>query len=101
MFPQTWPVCHITDNTNLYLSLLRGMLSGSGPPPPHGRNGYYLAASGAVTWLDLYAAVARALTKRGVVDDDTIEPATPEVLKKMAAALGCPEEMVALQLGGW
>ena len=98
---QTWPVCHIIDNTNLFLSLLRAILDvGSSSPPPSGKQGYYLAASGSVAWADIYAAVARALAKRGAVDDDTVKPATDDVLGEMAKALGCPKQLVGLQLGG-
>ncbi|ETN39001.1 uncharacterized protein HMPREF1541_07043 [Cyphellophora europaea CBS 101466] len=96
----TWPVSHITDTTNLYISILHAILSGPQTLPPHGRSGYYLAASGSVAWLDLYAAMARALARRGIVDDDKVVPATPETIERMATALQCPVEVVALQIGG-
>jgi hypothetical protein len=91
-------VCHILDNTGLYLQLLRSILAGE--QPSSGKQGYYLAASGSVAWEDLYAAMATGLAKRGVVDDDSVKPAPDEALDKMAAALGCPKDFVALQLGG-
>ena len=97
----TWPVCHLIDNTNLYIEMLRAMLKGgSSNPPPNGKQGYYLAASGSVAWADLYAAIARALAQRGVIEDDIVEPATDEAVSKMAAAFGCPKGLVPLQLGG-
>ena len=97
----TWPVCHIIDNTNLYLEMLRAMLTGGGSKmPPSGKQGYYLAASGSVAWADLYAAIARALAQRGVIEDDTVKPATDDAIGKMAAGLGCPKGLVPLQLGG-
>lgn len=95
---QTWPVCHVKDQTTLNLSLLRAILSGN--HPPSGKHGYYLGASGSTAWLDLYGAMARALAERGAVDDDTVKPAADEVLGRMGEALGCPSELVALQLGG-
>ncbi|KIW92777.1 uncharacterized protein Z519_06626 [Cladophialophora bantiana CBS 173.52] len=111
----SWPVCHVLDNTSLYLALLRGILSssssndssnGTGAKPPGcGKHGYYLASSGHVVWEDLYAAMGTRLAQRGLVDGDpttagTVEHATDDVLGKMGAALGCPKELVALHLGG-
>lgn len=101
VFCQIWPVCHLNDNTSLYMAILHAILSGPEHIPPHGRDGYYLAASGSVAWINLYTAMARRLAQRGIVDDDKVEPATPEILYRMATALKCPVEMVALQLGGW
>ena len=91
-------MCHVLDNTNLYLELLRQILSGQNPGS--GKLGYYLAASGSVAWADIYAAVAAALAKRGIIADATVEPATEKALTEMGAALGCPKEIVPLQLGG-
>ncbi|KAK8009951.1 NAD(P)-binding protein [Apiospora arundinis] len=97
----TWPVCHVLDNTNLYLDITRRILKGD-DSLGSGRNGYYLAASGSVAWDDLYAAMAAALAKRGdnVIDDARIEKADGSVLEKMGEALGCPAELVSLHLGG-
>lgn len=72
----------------------------AGKNPGSGEHGYYLAASGSVAWLDLYAAFADALAKRGVIGDGTVEPATDKVLNDMGVALGCPKELVPMQLGG-
>ncbi|KIX99374.1 uncharacterized protein Z520_04950 [Fonsecaea multimorphosa CBS 102226] len=94
----SWPVCHVYDNTTLYLALLRAILKGE--KPGSGKHGYYLASSGHVAWEDLYAAIAGALAKRGAVDDETVQPATEQTLERMGKALGCPKELVALQLGG-
>lgn len=91
-------MCHLIDNTNLYLELLRAILVGKNPDS--GKHCYYLAASGSVAWADLYAAIAAGLAKRGVIDDETVIPATDQALKEMATGLGCPKEYVALQLGG-
>ncbi|KAI8957598.1 NAD(P)-binding protein [Daldinia sp. FL1419] len=93
-----WPVCHIIDNTTVYIELLRKILADENPS--HGKNGYYLAASGSVTWDDLYDAVATALVKRGVIVDDSVALASDETLERMGAALGFPKEMVPVQLGG-
>ena len=97
----TWPVCHVIDNSNLYIKLLRALLKGgSSNAPPNGKQGYYLAASGSVAWADLYAAIARALARRDIIEDDTVKPATDDAIGMMAAGLGCPKELVPLQLGG-
>ncbi|KAI1415130.1 NAD(P)-binding protein [Hypoxylon sp. FL1857] len=93
-----WPVCHIIDNTTLYIELLQKILADENPS--HGKNGYYLASSGSVAWDDLYTAVAAALAKRDVVVDDSVTLANDQILEDMAAALGCPKEFVPVQLGG-
>lgn len=95
---QTWPVCHVTDTATLYLALLRAILAGENPG--HGKYGYYLAASGSIAWDDVYASIATALEKRGIVDDSSITTADDEILEKMGAALGCPKEIVKVQLSG-
>ncbi|KAJ4253747.1 hypothetical protein NW762_010141 [Fusarium torreyae] len=94
----TWPVCHIADNTSLYIQILRTILSGH--DPGHGKYGYYLASSGSVPWNDIYNAFAKALAGRGVVDDAEVHDTNDEVLQKMANALDCPKDFVAPQLGG-
>lgn len=94
----TWPVCHVLDNTSLYIEMLRAMLEGR--DIPHGKQGYYLASPGSVAWDDLYVAMAKALKKRGIVDDEDIAPADDETLKKMAEGLGCPPELVNVMVGG-
>ena len=93
-----WPVCHVLDNTSLYLEIMRSILAGE--RPGSGQRGYYLAASGDVAWVDLYAAMAARLASQGVIESASVGAASDEVLGKMAAALKCPKEMVALQLGG-
>jgi nucleoside-diphosphate-sugar epimerase len=98
--PAVWPVCHVDDNTGLYVALLDAILEGRNPAS--GTRGYYLASSGSVLWKDLYAAMARRLAERGIVDDAAVIPAAGdvEVLTKMGKGLGCPPELVALNLGG-
>ncbi|KAI0968991.1 NAD(P)-binding protein [Xylaria arbuscula] len=93
-----WPVCHVTDNTSLYLALMRGILAGENPG--YGKNGYYLASPGLAAWDDLYAAIAKGLYKHGIVDDETVAIANDEVLEKMGESLGVPGRMVTVQLGG-
>lgn len=95
-----WPVCHIVDNTSLYLALVRAILGPAQSLPDSGKRGYYLASSGGVAWEDLYAAIAASLARRKVVDDDAVALASDRQLDDMAVALGCPKELVPLQLGG-
>jgi hypothetical protein len=66
----------------------------------HGKNGYYLAASGSVAWSDIYSAMAKALAKRGVIETADVNRADDAALEKMAQALECPKELVAVQIGG-
>ncbi|KAF2130369.1 NAD(P)-binding protein [Dothidotthia symphoricarpi CBS 119687] len=94
----TWPVCHVSDNTALYVKLLEKILSGDNPG--HGKNGYYLASSGSVAWIDIYTAFARALATRNVIDSAEVKKPDETALEKMAQALYCPKEMIVVQLGG-
>ncbi|EXJ60867.1 hypothetical protein A1O7_05020 [Cladophialophora yegresii CBS 114405] len=96
----TWPVCHVDDNTGLYLALLDAILAEK--DPASGKKGYYLASSGSVVWGDLYAAMARRLAERGVVDSGDVVPAEgdADVLTTMGRGLGCPPALVGLMLGG-
>lgn len=86
------------DNTNLYLEILRKILAGDNPD--HGKDGFYLAASGSVAWDDLYAAMAKSLARRGVVADDSVALADDEALEKMAVGLSAPKDFVPWLLGG-
>ncbi|KAH7085876.1 hypothetical protein BKA63DRAFT_500653 [Paraphoma chrysanthemicola] len=94
----TWPVCHISDNTALYLRILEEILAGG--ELGYGRNGYYLASSGSVAWHEIYTAMAKALEKRGVVSSSEVKKADGSALKKLSEVLGCPKELVAVQIGG-
>ena len=95
---KTWPVCHIDDNTSLYIRILSEILAGSNPG--HGKQGYYLASSGSVAWDDIYARMAVTLAKRGVVDDENVGTADDAALGMMAQGLECPKQIVHVQLGG-
>ncbi|KAH8431487.1 uncharacterized protein LDX57_009150 [Aspergillus melleus] len=64
------------------------------------KNGYYLAASGHVHWNDVYKAMAKALAKRNVLDDDDVMQADDEALKKMGEALNVSPSAVPVLLGG-
>ena len=68
--------------------------------PDHGKNGYYLASSGSIAWSDIYSAMAKALAQRGVIGSAEVKKADDAAVEKMAKVLGCPEEMVAVQIGG-
>ncbi|KAI0166503.1 hypothetical protein GGR57DRAFT_496766 [Xylariaceae sp. FL1272] len=94
----TWPVCHVSDNTTLYLSLMRSILAGENPS--NGKSGYYLASPGNVAWDDLYAEMAKALAKRGVVTDESVHNANDEDLEAMGKVLGCPAPLVTVHIGG-
>ena len=82
----------------MYIKLLQNILSGD--QPGYGKQGYYLAASGSVAWLDIYKHFAKALANRKVIDSETVEDADDVALEKMAKALQCPKEFVYVQLGG-
>lgn len=82
----------------MYAHLLQKMLTGD--DIGYGKNGYYLASSGAIGWHDLYTEMAKALAAQGAVDDEVVKLADDNALVKMGEALGCPKEAVRLQLGG-
>lgn len=82
----------------MYLQILRQILLGNNIG--HSKNGFFLAASGSVPWNDIYSAIAKALTKRGIVDDDKVEQAGGTALAKMADALQVTPSAVPVQLGG-
>lgn len=91
-------MCHIHDTVTLYIEILRNILNEK--KTDHGRDGYYLASPGAIAWLDLYQQMAKALAKRGVVEDDKLHNVSVESLEEAAKALGCPEEFVPVEMGG-
>ncbi|KAK8165518.1 hypothetical protein IWX90DRAFT_500540 [Phyllosticta citrichinensis] len=95
---KTWPVCHIDDNTSLYIHLTKAILNGSNPE--YGKRGFYLASSGSVGWDDIYSATAKALAKRGVIKDATVKTATDEALQAMANALDVQKKSVVVKIGG-
>lgn len=80
------------------MALLQNILSSE--DIAHGKNGYYLASSGSVAWTELYTAIATALAKRRIIDDEAVRNVDDAALQKMAQALDCPKEFVALQIGG-
>ena len=94
----TWPVCHVDDNAGLYVEILRGILNGK--DIGHGEKGYFLAASGSMAWDDIYAAMGKALKKRGVVDEEEVAVADEAVMEKMGEAMECPGAYVPMMLGG-
>ncbi|KAE8377600.1 hypothetical protein BDV26DRAFT_281763 [Aspergillus bertholletiae] len=93
-----WPVCHVIDNTTLYLQILRHILQGN--EIGYNRNGFFLAASGSVAWKDIYSAFAEALAKRSVVGDNKVEEADEAALGRMAEGLGVDPSIVPFQVGG-
>ena len=95
---KTWPVCHVSDNSTLFIRILHGILAGENIGS--GKDGYYLASPGSVAWSDLYTAVAQTLAERGVIKSATVEQASDAHLEKMGAGIGCPKEVVVVQLGG-
>lgn len=94
----TWPVCHVLDNTALYVEILRTILAGR--DLDHGKAGYFLASPGSVAWDDLYTAIAAALAKRNRIGDNTVVPANDSILEQLGEALGCPAQFVPVQIGG-
>ena len=95
---QVWPVCHVLDTTSLYLRMLEKITEGE--DIGHGRDGYFLAASGHIAWNDLYSAMAKRMADLNVISTEAVEDADDTILERMGQALGCPKDYVSLQLGG-
>lgn len=51
-------------------------------------------------WDDIYFAFAKALEKRGVVNESKVELADDAALANIGKALGTPPEYVPVQMGG-
>lgn len=64
------------------------------------RNGFYLASDVIVAWDAIYAAAAKSLFKKGIVEDDAVHDADKDALESMVEALGCPKQFVAVSLAG-
>jgi len=64
---QHWNHVHVVDLADLYVLLLRGILSASSPPPPHGRDGIYWAETGEHTWLGVSQAIAKTAKSQGFI----------------------------------
>lgn len=91
-------MCHIHDTVTLYIQLLHNILSEE--QIDCNKRGYYLASPGAIAWSVLYKQMAKALAKRGVVQDNMLHDASNESLEEAAKALGCPKEFVPVEMGG-
>ncbi|KAJ0281952.1 hypothetical protein Brms1b_006737 [Colletotrichum noveboracense] len=94
----TWPVCHVVDNATLYLQILRAILNGDNPGS--GKNSYYLASAGSVEWDALYAAMAKALFKRGIIPTDEVVQADQKAVDIMAKGMGVDASLVEMGLAG-
>ncbi|CAI6327536.1 unnamed protein product [Periconia digitata] len=101
----SWPVCHIDDNTALYVAILRAALEGR-DDVPFGKDGWYLASSGSVAWKQFYEGVAKPMKKMGVVESEQVErwDGDEEALRGMWGAWGHPGEptleLVRMVIGG-
>ncbi|KAK2602155.1 hypothetical protein N8I77_008711 [Diaporthe amygdali] len=95
---KTWPVCHISDCTALFIALIKAILNDSNPD--HGKHGFYLASSGSARWGDIYSATNKALVKREIIEDASVKIVTDEALQKMAKALNVETSSVVVKIGG-
>ncbi|KAJ0354221.1 hypothetical protein COL154_011827 [Colletotrichum chrysophilum] len=88
----------IVYNATLYLRILRAILNGD--DPGSGKNGYYLASAGSVEWDALYAAMAKALFKRGIISTDEVVQADQKAVDIMAKGMGVDASLVEMGLAG-
>ncbi|KAJ4137177.1 hypothetical protein NW768_002758 [Fusarium equiseti] len=95
---QTWPVCSLPDTVNFFLAMIKAMVTDSNPN--HGKNGFYLAASGSVAWHEIYVAMAKALKKREAIPTDEVATFTNEALAKYAEAQGVDASSVRVKIAG-
>jgi hypothetical protein len=68
--------------------------------PGYGKQGYYLASSGKVLWDDIYASIAKALKKRGVISSCKVQDMTDGALAQIAAAQGVETSSVRVKMAG-
>ncbi|KAF5691277.1 nad dependent epimerase dehydratase family [Fusarium denticulatum] len=93
-----WPVCSISDTINYAILLIKAVLNGQ--DLDHGKNGFYLASTGRVSWMDLYKGVAKALYNRGLVNDDQVRPITEEARETIGKSLGIKSDTIDLKIAG-
>lgn len=53
-----------------------------------------------MAWEEVYSGIARAMWKRGLVDDDRIVLADAVAETIIAKAINAPREMIKFQIGG-
>ncbi|CEI59960.1 unnamed protein product [Fusarium venenatum] len=95
MRPQ-YPVCHVVDTARFYMLLIKAIVTDQ--EPDCGRHGTYLVSAGHIIWDDLYTAMAKALSNRGIIQDDVVELAEDRSLANMANALGVIKTSVQVKI---
>ncbi|KAF5575640.1 nad dependent epimerase dehydratase family [Fusarium pseudocircinatum] len=93
-----WPVCNVTDIINYAILLIKAVLNGQ--DLDCGKNGFYLASSGRVYWMDLYKGVAKVLYNRGLINDDHVRPITEEARRTISKRLGITPDTIELKVAG-
>ncbi|KAM6522997.1 hypothetical protein FALCPG4_012602 [Fusarium falciforme] len=93
-----WPVCSLSDTINYAILLIKAVLNGQ--DLDYGKNGFYLASSGRICWMDLYKGVAKALCNRGLINDDQIRPITEEAREIISKGLGITPNTIELKVAG-
>lgn len=53
-----------------------------------------------MAWDDLYARMAVALAKKGIIEDEQVKLADDAALESMSRGLNCPKAYVRVQLAG-
>ncbi|KAF5231752.1 hypothetical protein FANTH_13274 [Fusarium anthophilum] len=93
-----WPVCSVSDTINYAILLIKAVLNGQ--DLDYGKNGFYLASSGRLCWMDLYKGVAKALYNRGLINDDNVRPITEEARETISKGLGITPDTIELKVAG-
>lgn len=96
---QDWPMCHLEDLVSLYTTLIAAIIADK-RTPCNTASGYYLAENSLFNWNALSRSIALALHARKLVADPTLVEIGEKELEKMAGALGCPKEFVAISIAG-
>lgn len=82
-----WSNVHISDLSNLYLSLVESAISPPPTAPPFpifGPEAYYFAEHGEHIWGDISLLVAQEAKKQGFIDTEAVDKITPEEADTMA-----------------
>lgn len=83
---------------DLYDKLIYAILTMTSSPS-FGEQGYYFASNGSFSWNDLSASIL-AHVKGEPVTAEQLPLASTRDLELMAETLGCPVEMVPVNIGG-
>jgi len=102
----TWPFVHLLDVTDLYLYLIRGIVTPSSSASPSSGSsapgGIYFAENGSYNWNTLSLAIISRLSEKGLAAKASELQVANEIdLQKMGEVIKCPPGIVPFQVAGF